>query len=85
MSFPFKAWVRFYFKLTLIAAWNGVIQFAYVAFGAGGAQLTGAVDLRTLGVPAAGWVFLGTVVANIAGAWYRHRIADPAEPGSLGI
>jgi predicted membrane channel-forming protein YqfA (hemolysin III family) len=80
MSFPIKAWLRFYFKLVLISAWNGILRFGYVASGAAAVQLTQTVDIRTLGVKGALWILGGTIVASIGGALYKHQIPDPNEP-----
>lgn len=80
MSFPVKAWIRFYFKLSLISAWNGFIRFAYVAVGGATAQLTQVVDIRTLGMKGVGWILAGTILSNIGLALFKHQIPDPAEP-----
>ena len=80
MTFPWRAWVRFYFKLSLISAWNGVLRFVYVASGAGAAQCTGLTDIRTIGMKGALYVFAGTVVASVAAALFRYQLPDPAAP-----
>jgi hypothetical protein len=80
MSFPIKAWIRFYFKLSLVAAWNGVIKFIYVVSGGAIAQCAEVVDVKTLGMK--GWVYIliGTVLASVGAAWMRHQLPEPNEP-----
>lgn len=80
MSLPVKAWLRFYFKLSLVAGWNGVLRFLYVLTSAGVLQGTQTVDFRTIGWAGTGWVLFGTMLASIAGAWYRHPLPEPSEP-----
>lgn len=80
MDFPIKAWIRFYFKLTLVAAWNGIIKFIYVASGGAIAQCAQVVDARVLGMKGWGYILLGTVLASVGAALLRHQLPEPNEP-----
>jgi len=82
MSFPVKAWIRFYFKLVLIAAWNGALRFLYVLTGAGAASGAQLVDLKAIGLKEAAWVLASTVVVSVAGALYKHQLPEPSEPAA---
>ena len=80
MTFPIKAWIRFYFKLVLVAAWNGALRFIYVLAGAGAASGAQLVDLKAIGLKEATWVLASTMIVSVAGALYKHQLPEPSEP-----
>lgn len=80
MDVPYKAWLRFYFKLSLSAAWNGFLKFLWVLTGAGALQVTQTVNLTSIGLQGAFYLLLSTIVVNIAADLYKHPLPAPEVP-----
>jgi len=76
-----KLWAKFYGKIAIISAWNGILRFSYVATGAAAASTASLVDLRSLSIGGFGWLLLGTIIASIFGELYKHPLPLPQEPG----
>lgn len=82
-----KAWARFYAKLVLFNAWNGVICWFATLVGVSGSNLAltafgypPAVDPHLIRWQGAGAALVGTILTFVGFALSRHLLKDPPEP-----
>jgi len=75
-------WLQFFLRLAATRAWRGFQIWFYVVAGALAASGTGVVDIKQIGWKGGFYTLLGTMLAQIAFAFFKYEIPDPTPPNA---